>query len=226
MPRAVHTAPAAVAASACLAAAAHAEFITPILGIRTVEAFVANPGVGQDSDSASTTGVETFTESVFASSLGQGRIASASASQNSQFLPDRILFTGGGTLAETPAGGPEITTRFKSDGLMVFTLAEPTDYLLFGVSSNAGVDLRLFDGANNTILDTRTIPSESVRFEGSLAPGTYNLFFGMNVGGDEDPSPDETFTFAASYSFQFIVPAPISTAPLALGALLLRRRRS
>ncbi|MEM7754222.1 MAG: hypothetical protein AAF297_01145 [Planctomycetota bacterium] len=224
MPRAVPTAPAAIAVSACLAAAAHAEFIVPALTVRAVNAFVANPGVGQDSDSASTTGVETFTESVFASAPGGGRIGSASASQNSRFEPDRIVFTGGGTLAETPAGGPEITTRFKSDGLMVFTLTEPTDYLLFGVSSNAGVDLRISDGANNTVLETRTIPSESIRLEGSLAPGTYGLFFGMNAGGDEDPSSNESFTFAASYSFQFIVPAPMTAAPL-FGLIALQRRR-
>lgn len=211
-------------AVASAATAARGDFINPTLTVRVVEAFVANPGVGQDSDSRSTIGVDLFNEAVFASALGQGRIASASASQRSEFLPDRILFGGGGTLSENPAGGPEITTNFRSEGLFVFSVDEPTDFLLFGVSSNAGVNLLLFRDGEPAIIDTTTTPSESVRLEGSLAPGQYSLFFQMAVGGDTDPRPDESFSFAASASFQFVVPAPMTCAPL-LGFVALRRRR-
>ncbi|MEL7473185.1 MAG: hypothetical protein AAGK04_07700 [Planctomycetota bacterium] len=224
MRRSVPSAPVAIAASVCLVPAAHAEFIEPILTIRTVEASANNPGIGQDSDSRTTLDVGPFNESVLASAVGQDRIASASASQNSRVESDRIVFSGAGTLTERLNGGPEVTTAFRSEGLIVFELAEQTNFTLLGGSENAPVNLRLFTITNETLIETETVPGDAVVFEGSLAPGQYQLFYNMFVGNDPDPVPDESFTFAASYSLQFVVPAPTAT-PALLGLLALRRRR-
>lgn len=113
--------------------------------------------------------------------------------------------------------------------ILYFDLAAPTDYSLTGsielpgASAFSLVALQFFDGIvwQNGIFNSIFLPGGMGSFDksGTLAPGKYRMYsqISLNATGNQ--------TFTGSYDYRLTVPAPASGLMLAMGGLVMGRRR-
>lgn len=174
-------------------------------------------------------------------SSGQYGTVSAMASQVSFFDQSQGELTGAsfaGTSAVTAATFAPYgsNTLARSEQLFTFQVAqEPEDYTLaihftpLGATAGSYVVLRSISGVPNALLAeaaSNTAASGAVTLTGTLQPGWYSIYSCVQSGALAPATPTVAFADSMTYTFSITTtPEPATVALLALGGLLIRRRR-